>query len=266
MDDPVKEMVSGGRPVQALAAAQAEVRARPDDAELRIMLFQLMVVAGQWERAATQLELCGELDNGALAMVHTYRDALQCEIAREAVFKGQTTPMVLGQPAEWVALLVQAMQADASGDAKGAQTLRDQALEQAPTTAGTIDGQAFEWICDADSRLGPVLEAVVNGRYCWVPFASLRRVQIESPTDLRDLVWTAAHLEFPNGGESVALIPTRYVGSTALQDERIWMARRTEWQSLGGEQYAGLGQRVFATESGEHALLDIRTIELSPPP
>ena len=72
--DAVKEMVSGGRPVQALAAAQAEVRARPDDAELRTMLFQLMVVAGPWERAATQLELCGELNDAALEMVHTYRD------------------------------------------------------------------------------------------------------------------------------------------------------------------------------------------------
>lgn len=264
--DAVKEMVSGGRPVQALAAAQAEVRARPDDAELRTMLFQLMVVSGQWERAATQLELCGELNDGALAMVHTYRDALQCEIAREAVFGGKTTPMVLGQPAEWVALLVQALQADASGDPTGAQRLRDQALQQAPTTAGSIDGAAFEWICDADSRLGPVLEAVVNGRYCWVPFASIRRVQFEAPTDLRDLVWTPAHLEFPNGGDAVALIPTRYVGSTAVKDERVWMARRTEWQPLGAEQYAGLGQRVFATELGEHALLDIRTIELSASP
>jgi len=263
--DAVKEMVSGGQPAQALAAAQAQVRARPDDAELRVLLFQLMVVAGQWERAATQLELCGELDDGALAMVHTYREALQCELAREAVFKGKTTPMVLGQPAEWVALLVQALQAQASGDPLGALALRDQAVEQAPPTAGTIDDQAFEWICDADSRLGPVLEAVVNGRYCWVPFAALRRVQIEAPQDLRDLVWTPAHLEFPNGGDSIALIPTRYVGSTVLQDERIWMARRTEWQPLGSEQFAGLGQRVFATEAGEHALLDIRSIELRSP-
>lgn len=263
--NPVKEMVSGGQPAQALAAAQAQVRSRPDDPELRILLFQLMVVAGQWERAATQLELCGELDDAALAMVHTYREALQCELAREAVFNGKTTPMVLGQPAEWVALLVQALQTQASGNPAGAQALRDQALEQAPPTAGALDGQPFEWICDADSRLGPVLEAVVNGRYCWVPFAALQRVQIEAPQDLRDLVWTPAHLEFPNGGDSIALIPTRYVGSTVLQDERIWMARRTEWQPLGSEQFAGLGQRVFATESGEHALLDIRSIELRSP-
>jgi type VI secretion system protein ImpE len=258
----VEDLVAAGKPTEALAQAQAQARARPQDARLRVLLFQLMVVAGQWQRAATQLELCGELDAGALAMVNTYREALKCELVREAVFDGKTTPMVLGEPAEWVALLVQALQVQAGGDARAAQALRERALEQAPATAGTLDGTPFEWICDADSRLGPVLEAVVNGRYCWVPFAALRRVQIEPPADLRDLVWTPAHLEFPNGGDAVALIPTRYPGSTAWDDERVWMARRTEWQPIGEQQYAGVGQRVFATDAGEQALLDLRCIEL----
>jgi type VI secretion system protein ImpE len=258
----VEQLVSAGRPTQALAAAQQLVRTRPEDAKLRVLLFQLLAVAGQWQRAASQLELCGELDDAALAMVSTYREALKCELVRESVFEGKTTPMVLGQPAEWVALLVQALQAHANGDAKAAHTLRAQALEQATPTAGTLDGAAFEWICDADSRLGPVLEAVVNGRYCWVPLASLSRVSIEAPADLRDLVWTPAHLQFPNGGESVALIPTRYPRSTGWDDERVWMARRTEWQPIGDEQYAGVGQRVFATDAGEHALLEVRSLEL----
>ncbi len=91
-------------------------------------------------------------------------------------------------------------------------------MRSAPSTprrasAGDIDGQPFEWIADADSRLGPVLEAVINGRYYWVPFSRLSRIQIEPPEDLRDMVWMPAHLQFENGGESVALIPTRYQGS-----------------------------------------------------
>lgn len=260
--DEVHELVVAGKPTQALAAAQQQVRSRPEDAKLRVLLFQLMVVAGQWQRAAGQLDLCGQLDSGALAMVNTYREALKCELVRESVFSGKTTPMVLGQPAEWVALLVQALKLQADGDAKGAHALRAQALEQAEPTAGTVDGAGFEWICDADSRLGPVLEAVVNGRYCWVPFAALSSVQIEPPQDLRDLVWVPAHLAFPNGGDAVALIPTRYPGSTAWDDERVWMARRTEWQLLAGEHYAGVGQRVLLTPEGELSLLDVRRIDL----
>ena len=38
---------------------------------------------------------------------------------------------------------------------------------------GSLNGQPFEWVADADSRLGPVMEAIINGRYYWVPFARL---------------------------------------------------------------------------------------------
>ncbi|GAA0754646.1 tetratricopeptide repeat protein [Ideonella azotifigens] len=263
--DTIKELVAAGRPGEALAQAQQQVRAKPEDAKLRVLLFQLLVVTGQWQRASTQLEVCGELDAEALPMVNTYREALKCELVREAVFDGKTTPMLFGQPAEWVALLVQALQQQAEGNAGAARSLREQALAQAETVAGALDGTPFEWVCDADSRLGPVLEAVVNGRYAWVPFSALSKVQIEAPGDLRDLVWLPAHLWFPNGGETVALIPTRYPRSTNWDDERVWMARRTEWTPLDPpnvEQYAGVGQRVFATDAGEHSLLDVRCIEL----
>ncbi len=90
--------------------------------KLRVFLFQLLCVLGQWQRALTQLQVCGELDAGTLAMVNTYRDALQCEAVREAVFAGKTTPMVFGQPQTWVALLVEALQVDARGDAAGCRT------------------------------------------------------------------------------------------------------------------------------------------------
>ena len=40
----------------------------------------------------------------------------------------------------------------AAGHTQDAATLRDQAFDQVPATAGTIDGQEFEWIADADPR------------------------------------------------------------------------------------------------------------------
>lgn len=259
----VEELIAAGRPTEALTQVQQLVRQRPQDAKLRVLLFQLLAVTGQWARAAAQLEVCGELDAGTLAMVNTYREALKCELVRESVFDGKTTPMVMGEPAEWVAQLVQALALDGEGDRAGAQALRARALEAAPATAGRIDDTSFDWLCDGDSRLGPILEAVINGRYCWVPFPALTKVQVEAPTDLRDLVWTPAALEFPNGGGTVALLPTRYARTTAVEDERGWMARRTEWLPLSDETFAGIGQRVFMTDQAEHGLLDIRLIELS---
>ena len=48
--------------------------------KLRVFLFQLLCVLGQWERALTQLNVAAELDAQALAMAQMYREALQCEM------------------------------------------------------------------------------------------------------------------------------------------------------------------------------------------
>ncbi len=257
-------LVAAGDPQAALQRLQQEVRTRSGDAKLRIFLFQLLCVLGQWQRALTQLQTCGELDAGTLAMVATYREALQCEAVREAVFAGKTTPHVFGRPQGWVPLLAEALQADARGETAGASRLRSQAFDQAPATPGTLNGEPFDWIADADSRLGPVLEAVINGRYCWVPFGALTRVVVEPPEDLRDLVWAPAQLGFTNGGEAVALIPTRYADSAHSTDSGLQMARKTEWQSLGSEHFSGLGQRILTTSGPELGLLEVREILLSP--
>lgn len=259
------ELVAAGDPQGALDALQRQVRERPADAKLRVFLFQLLCVLGQWQRALTQLQVCGELDAATLPMVNTYREALQCELVREAVFAGKTTPIAFGQPQPWVAWLVEALQADARGDSAGAARLRREAFDAAPATAGSLDGAPFEWIADADSRLGPVLEAVINARYCWVPYAAVAKVVIDAPVDLRDLVWAPARFELGNGGATVALLPARYPGSGASADGALQLARKTEWLELGPDQFRGLGQRLLTTSGAEVGLLDAREIVLHPP-
>ncbi len=176
---------------------------------------------GQWDRALNQLTVASELDPEALVMREIYGDAVHCEATRTEVFAGKRSPMIFGQPEHWLALLIESLLVAGRGEHEQSQQLRSLAFEEAPTSAGDVDGRPFEWIADADSRLGPVLEAVINGRYYWVPFSRLSKIQIEPPEDLRDMVWVPAHLQFENGGESVALIPTRYAGSEAADDGPI---------------------------------------------
>jgi len=71
-----------GDPAAALARLQEEVRARPSDAKLRVFLFQLLCVTGQWERALNQLAVASELDASTLPMVQTYGEAVRCEAIR----------------------------------------------------------------------------------------------------------------------------------------------------------------------------------------
>src|SRR6202049_5086508 len=192
--DVAEQSLKGGDPVTALAQLQEQVRAKPADPRLRIFLFQLRCVLGQWERALNQLDVASNLDPEALAMAQTYGEAVRCEAVRADVFEGKKSPMIFGQPEQWLALLIESLLLAGRGEHERSHDLRSRAFDEAPASQGDIDGRPFSWIADADSRLGPVLEAVVNGRYYWVPFSRLVKVQLEPPEDLRDMVWIPAHL------------------------------------------------------------------------
>lgn len=251
-----------GDPRTALARLTEAVRAKPADAKLRTFLTQLLSVLGQWERAHAQLNVVAELDKLAIPMRETVGHAIRCELLRAQVFAGRRTPVVFGQPEAWVAQLIESLRQHADGQDALAADLAAQAFDAAPARGGQIDGQRFAWLADADSRLGPVLETCLNGHYTWVPFHHLAQVRFDPPEDLRDCVWMPAQLSFTNGGQSVALVPTRYPGSEQSDDGLINLARKTEWQPLPGtERYAGLGQHMLVSDLGDHDLMAVRQID-----
>ena len=264
LSEAAERHLKDGDPVAALARLQEDVRANPSDAKLRVFLFQLLCVLGQWERALNQLKVASEMEPLALPMAQMYGDAVRCEAIRDEVFDGKKSPMVLGEPDQWLALLIESRLRAGLGESAQAEDLRQRAFEEAPASGGDIDGRPFEWIADADSRLGPVLEAVINGRYYWVPFSRVSQLSFEAPEDLRDLVWMPAQVQFENGGASLALIPTRYPGSESSPEGAVALARKTVWESFAEGAYGGLGQRIFTTDAGEHPMLEVRAIAIRP--
>lgn len=256
-----EDALRAGDPQAALSALTTAIRGQPGEVRLRIFLAQLLCVLGHWERAWDQLGVCAELDAAALPMREAYRQAIGCERLRGAVFEGRKSPLLFGEPSPWLALLIEALIRSAHGDTGAARSLRESAFEQAPATPGRIDDQPFQWLADADTRLGPILEAFVEGRYYWIPYERLTSVVTEAPVDLRDAVWLPAQLRFVNGGETPALLPVRYPGSEASGDAQLQLSRATHWQEMPDGAWCGLGQRQLTTESGEFALLDLRRIE-----
>ena len=258
-----EEHIQTGRLDEALALLQEEVRNNAADAKLRTFLFQLLCVLGNWPRALTQLDVLAGFDPDHKLLAGIFRPVIQCEMVRAEVFAGKRTPIVFGQPQEWMGWLVQANELHAQGKSGPAQELRGKAFEAAPATAGKLNDQPFEWIADADQRLGPMLEVIVEGHYYWIPFARIKRIFIEAPTDLRDLVWSPAQFIWANGGEASGHIPTRYPRTESVKDGPLRLARKTEWVEDGGGFSSGLGQRLLATDSAEYPLLECRTIELN---
>jgi type VI secretion system protein ImpE len=103
----------------------------------------------------------------------------------------------------------------------------------------------------------------LNGAYYWVPFERIQRIVVEAPSDARDLVWVPAQFMWTNGGEAMGLLPVRYPGSERSPEDAIRLARKTEWQALGGGQFAGLGQRVISSDADEVGLLELRELLLT---
>ncbi len=247
---------------RSVAEAIERVRAAPQAVPPRMALFQLACVTGDWKRARTQLDTIVGLDPEAALMAKLYTSLIDAEATRGEVAAGKAKPVTLGEPPAWVAMLAQALEHDAVGEGSAAAELRRQALQLAEPTPGMIDGKAFTWIMDADPRLGPVLEVVVNGQYRWLPFLHLRELRAEAPKDMRDLVWQPAEIVLSNESTVHAFLPVRYPGSESADDDAIRLARATSWIERRNGEQLGQGQRLLATDLGDHALLDIRLLEI----
>jgi type VI secretion system protein ImpE len=260
-----REALRSGDVEGAMAALKQDVRKAPRDSKLRTFLFQMFCVTGEWDRALTQLSVAAELDPLAYPMSQAYQAAIRCEVLREKVFRGERSPTVLGDPGEWLPLLMEATRLLATGQVEEAMRLRDSAFDAAPGSTGTLNDTAFEWIADSDPRLGPVLEVFLNGNYMWVPFFRIKAIHIEAPADLRDQVWMPAQFTWTNEGEAVGFIPTRYPGTLATKDPVALLAKKTDWLDLAPDWSVPVGQRVLVTDAEETALMDVRTLLMTPP-
>ncbi len=264
-----EELLRQGKLEECLKEVEKQVRANAADPKLRVMLFQVLAVMGQWDRAQTQLQVCASMNPGNLLMAQVGKQAILCEYLRAEVWAGKRSPLILGEPEEWLSWMVQAQAMSAQGQHAGAAELRSKAFEAAPAVAGTIivgdeksKPQPIEWVADADERLGPILEAMVDGKYYWIPWHRIALLRLDKPSDLRDTVWLPANFIWTAGGQSVGLIPARYPGSEAsTMDPAVRMGRRTEFIDDGGFERP-VGQRLLATDAGEFGLLEVRSIRL----
>lgn len=258
----IEDHIKAGDLAAALKTLQGQIRENGADARLRLSLCQFLCVMGQWERAHGQLDVIASLGDEHTAWVNMIASLLLGESLRRSVFAGKATPLVLGEPTDWVAKLIHALP---TAGASAQAALRSGAFEGAPSLGARVNGNEVPWLADADSRLGPVLDAIMEGKYYWIPFARIARLSIEIPSDLRHLVWIPAQATWTTGGQSALHIPCRYSETENCADDKLRLARKTIWEALSDNQYRGLGQRMFTAGELDFALLEVRTIEFIHP-
>src|SRR4051812_12063011 len=149
-----RTLYQAGQLDEAIAALGVELRDNPTDAQRRSFLFELLCFAGQYDRAEKQLAVLGSAGPNAEMGALLYHAALHAERLRQEMFEKETFPSTAAR-----------------------------------AVAGTINGQPFSTITDADPRIGARLEVFAAGQYMWLPFEHIASVRIEAPTRLRDLLW-----------------------------------------------------------------------------
>jgi type VI secretion system protein ImpE len=258
----VDGLLAGGDIRGARSALIEEVRANPGDPRVRMFLFQLCVLTGEWDRAKSQLETLAKLDPAAKMLAVAYSQCIVAEAQRAAVMAGDEAALMLS-PVAWGDALAEGLRLRQTGD-PGADQALGRAFEQAETSAGTLDdGTAFDWIADADPRFGPTIEAIIAGRYGLMPFAALEALTIHPPQDLRDTVWVPAEFSLRQGARVAGFIPVRYPGSETSEDPAIVLGQATAWTEANGGE-AGLGQRLLVLSDGsERPLLSIHRVEFA---
>ena len=155
--------------VDALVNLKKNVAADPSDAEKRWFLFQLFCFSSEFERAQEQLKLAAQLDESFQSAFLIYSRVIASELFRKKVVSGQETPLILGEPEEWVAKLFEANRLLGQNNLEAATRLRMKAYDLQPVVSGKCNGVSFEWICDQDSRFAGNLECFLNGKYYWLP-------------------------------------------------------------------------------------------------
>jgi type VI secretion system protein ImpE len=229
-----QELFRAGKLDEAIQALGAEVRDNPLDVRRRTFLFELLCFAGELDRAAKQLEVLAGSSADADLGAWLYRSALHGEQIRQEMFRTDSYPRGGAPP---------------------------------PTVSGTLNGEPFEDLRDADPRIGPRLEILAAGQYTWIPFHCIAAIRMDPPRQLRDLLWSpakvqaAAHYRETELGE--VLLPALAPLSWQHPDPQVRLGRMTEWVEGEDGDDVPMGQKLLLVDGEEFPILEVRELEIA---
>jgi len=258
-----REVLATGNLEAALAEVGARLRANPELAREHVFLFEILVLAGRWEKARQRLDVLEHVAPSNQSAYQFWRTAIAAEEQRREVFAGTAAPRIVGEPEPWLPPLVGALADEAGGRVAEARAARARALAQAPAWSGDVTGPTGVArggdLRDVDDRLGPVIEMLWLGRYYWLPFSRVARLRAARAGKLRlvDVAWFPVNVTLVDGTDVDALVPTRYPGSENDPDPLVRVGTKTEIAVGEPGETRGRGQRLFASGAEEWPLVEL---------
>jgi type VI secretion system protein ImpE len=223
-------LYQAGRLEEAVQALGSTLRSNPGDVRARTFLFELLCFAGEYDRAAKQLDIIADSSKEAGMGALLYRSALHAERTRQDMFLAGSVP---------------------------------QPREERPVS-GTLNGQRFSSITDADPRIGARLEVFAAGQYTFVPFEHVASLHVEEPKRLRDLLWAPARVtagpKFRDFEFGELLVPAIAPLSWQSSDAEVRLGRNVDWQMLDDGNEVPLGPKLLQVDEELIPILDVREL------
>ena len=253
------ELYKAGRLQEAIEAQVQEVKAHPADHARRLFLFELLVFAGDLDRARRQIDAIQYEDNDLQIAQLSYCKLIDSEEARRRFFADGVAPEFFGTPSEHLRLRLEAVNRLREGRATEAAETLARAEAATPPVRGKLNEVAFESLRDADDLLAGVLEVMARGRYYWVGLDQVVSVAMNPPRFPRDLLFIPAQLELIDQSGEVFL-PALYPGTHTHADDQVRLGRMTDWKEHEGGPTLGLGLHTFLRDEDPVTLLEWREL------
>jgi type VI secretion system protein ImpE len=229
-----RELYRAGQLGPAIQALGAELRDNPLDIQRRTFLFELLCFAGDYDRAGKHLDLLADQGPDAATGALLYRAALHADRMRNDLFAAKAYP-------------------DVAPDAEA--------------ISGTLNGQPFDSIEDADPRIGPRLEIYAAGQCMWLPLAHVASIEMPAPKRLRDLLWAPALVRtgpaFKGTELGEVLLPALSPFSSRHADDAVRLGRATVWEKQENGDIIPFGQKMLLVDGEEFPLLEVRSLEIT---
>lgn len=230
------ELYKAGRIEEAITALGEAVRNDPTDVRRRTFLFELLCFAGDLDRAEKQLNALSREGKDAEMGALLYRAALHAERLRRDVFAPGGMPPSTASPVP---------------------------------VKGTLNGEPFARLEDADPRVGARLEVFAAGQYTWLPLVQIAAVRMEAPKRLRDLLWSPARVSTAESFQGVelgeVLLPVLTPEAHASGNGDVRLGRMTDLLTLEDGMEVPVGQKLLLVDGEDVPILELRELIIEGP-
>jgi type VI secretion system protein ImpE len=261
-EDSAGALFRAGNLAAAIEAANAVVRKSPADLGGRILLAELLVFAGNIERADTILNAAADIDPTAMVAIAEFRQLLRAETARRQLHRDGRVPEFLGDPTPPLRASLAATVAWRAGDAAEAARQAAEAETLRPRVPGFAGEAAFDDFRDVDDFHAGFFEVLTTtGKYFWIPTERVASIEFHPPRRPRDLAWRRATVSVHDGPDGEVYLPALYDADRPDLADEYRLGRATDW--LGEEDggtVRGVGQRVFLVGDDAHGIMDLATL------